>query len=226
MLRQIDGIVPLEWASDHQVRLFRSQTETVFSMLGDLRMKHAFEVQRESATMRDRYGRTKFGQSLLLARRLVESGVSLVTVNWDDGTQMNKVSPFWDTHTHNFPTLKERLGSAVRSWLRDIDRGSRPAGLLDTTLVVVAGEFGRTPKIGQVVQNGMTAKTGRDHWPHAFTALLAGGGVARRPGVRGHEPDRRSLSKTTLFRPRISRPRSCTTWASIRTNNIGTHFSR
>jgi uncharacterized protein (DUF1501 family) len=127
--------------------------------------------------MRERYGPHKFGQSLLLARRLIEAGISLVTVNYDDETSSDKVSPFWDTHNHNFPTLKERLAPrfdrAFATFLEDLDQ----RGLLQTTLVVATGEFGRTPRIGQFVQNAMTEKTGRDHWPHAFTVLLAGGGV-------------------------------------------------
>ena len=100
-----------------------------------------------------------------------------MTVNWDDETFNDKVSPFWDTHNHNFPALKDRLAPrfdrAFSAFLEDLDR----RGLLETTLVVVTGEFGRTPRIGQFVQNAMTEKTGRDHWPHAFTVLLAGGGV-------------------------------------------------
>lgn len=151
--------------------------EAAFAMLGDGGAQRAFELAREPDAVRDRYGRTRFGQSLLLARRLVEAGTSLVTVNYDDGTQTDKVSPFWDTHHQNFPSLKNRLcplfDQAFSAFLADLsDRG-----LLETTLVAATGEFGRTPKIGQVVQNGMTQKTGRDHWPHAFTVLMAGGGV-------------------------------------------------
>lgn len=151
--------------------------EAAFAMLGNGGTQQAFELSTEAESTRDRYGRTRFGQSLLLARRLVEAGTSLVTVNYDDGTQTDKVSPFWDTHHQNFPSLKNRLcplfDQAFSAFLADFaDRG-----LLDTTLVVACGEFGRTPKVGQVVQNGMTQKTGRDHWPHAFTVLLAGGGV-------------------------------------------------
>ena len=127
--------------------------------------------------MRERYGDTKFGQSLLLARRLVEAGVSLVTVNWDDETRSDKVSPFWDTHNHNFAALKDRLAPRFDQSFSALLADLADRGLLESTLVVVTGEFGRTPKIGQVVQNGMTEKTGRDHWPHAFTVLLAGGGV-------------------------------------------------
>jgi uncharacterized protein (DUF1501 family) len=138
----------------------------------------AFDLSGESAEIRDRYGRTQFGQSLLLARRLVERRVSLVTVNWDDESKRDKVSPHWDTHHDNFPTLKNRLcppfDQALSTFLEDLD----DRGLLESTLVIAIGEFGRTPKIGVITQNGMTEKTGRDHWPHAFTALVAGGGVA------------------------------------------------
>ena len=99
--------------------------------------------------MRERYGDGKFAQSLLLARRLVEAGISLVTVNYDDETRGDSVSPFWDTHNLNFPSLKDRLAPrfdrAFSAFLEDLER----SGLLETTLVVVTGEFGRTPKIGQ-----------------------------------------------------------------------------
>jgi uncharacterized protein (DUF1501 family) len=156
---------------------FHGNHATAFAMLSDAPTARAFELGREPALVRERYGPHKFGQSLLLARRLVEAGISLVTVNWDDETFNDKVSPFWDTHNHNFPTLKNRLAPrfdrAFSAFLEDLDQ----RGLLETTLVVVTGEFGRTPRIGQFVQNAMTEKTGRDHWPHAFTVLLAGGGI-------------------------------------------------
>ena len=138
---------------------------------------NAFSLSDEPDSLKDQYGRTRFGQSLLLARRLVESGISLVTVNWDDDTKFDKVSPHWDTHHDNFPKLRNDLcppfDRAFAAFLQDLEA----RGLLETTLVVALGEFGRTPHIGVVTQNGMTEKTGRDHWPHAFTALLAGGPV-------------------------------------------------
>ncbi|MBC8115989.1 MAG: DUF1501 domain-containing protein, partial [Candidatus Saccharimonas sp.] len=137
----------------------------------------AFDLHRESDSLRDRYGRTKFGQSLLAARRLVEAGVSLITVNWDDDSRFDKVSPHWDTHHQNFPKLRDGLcppfDQSFSMFLEDL----AARGLLDSTLVVACGEFGRSPRIGLITQNGMTEKTGRDHWPHAFTVLLAGGGV-------------------------------------------------
>lgn len=158
-------------------RVVRNNYETAFAMLDNARAARAFEMEREPRAVRERYGETKFAQSLLLARRLVEAGISLVTVNYDDETRGDKISPFWDTHNLNFPSLKDRLAPrfdrAFAAFLEDLQE----RGLLETTLVVVTGEFGRTPKIGQTVQNNMTEKTGRDHWPHAFTVLLAGGGV-------------------------------------------------
>jgi hypothetical protein len=156
---------------------FRDHYATAFAMLRDPRMAEAFELRREPDAVRAGYGPSKFAQSLVLARRLVEAGVSLVTVNYDDETWGEKVSPLWDTHNHNFPALKDRLAprfdQAFAAFVEDL----HARGLLETTLVVVTGEFGRTPRIGQFVQNNMTEKTGRDHWPHAFTVLLAGGGV-------------------------------------------------
>lgn len=137
----------------------------------------AFAIHRESPATRERYGLTKFGQSLLLARRLVEREVPLVTVNWDDDTGADKVSPHWDTHHDAFTKLRDGLcpifDRAFSAFISDLHE----RGLLDSTLVVALGEFGRTPHIGLITQNGMTEKTGRDHWPHAFTTLLAGGGV-------------------------------------------------
>ncbi|HWB10922.1 MAG TPA: DUF1501 domain-containing protein [Pirellulales bacterium] len=137
----------------------------------------ALDLAREPAAVRERYGQTTAGQSLLMARRLIEAGVSLVTVNWQDETKIDGVNTCWDTHQENFPKLKnllcpifDRSFSAFVSDLND-------RGLLTTTLVVAVGEFGRTPKIGQFTQSSNTKSTGRDHWPHAFTALLAGGGI-------------------------------------------------
>lgn len=164
-------------AADSGVKLVANNYETAFAMLGGPTISQSFELSREPAEVRERYGRHKFAQSLLLARRLVETGTSLVTVNWDDPTRDEKQSPFWDTHHDNFNRLKNHLAppfdQAFSAFIADLHE----RGLLETTLVCVMGEFGRTPKVGRIVQNGMTEKTGRDHWPHAFTVLLAGGGV-------------------------------------------------
>lgn len=166
-----------EWQA-RRSRIADSNFRAAAGFVADVESTRAFDLREESDAVRDRYGRTQFGQSLLLARRLVESRVSLVTVNWDDESKSDKVSPHWDTHVNNFPVLKDRLcppfDRAMSAFLEDL----HTRGLLESTLVVALGEFGRTPRIGVVTQNGMTEKTGRDHWPHAFTALVAGGGVA------------------------------------------------
>ena len=121
--------------------------------------KTAFDLSRESDKTRDRYGRNSLGQGCLLARRLVESGVQFVTVT-DGG---------WDTHTDNFKSLKNRLMPRVDRGLSALveDLGTR--GLLDDTLVVWFGDFGRTPKVNPTA--------GRDHWASAGVALMAGGGL-------------------------------------------------
>jgi Protein of unknown function (DUF1501) len=125
----------------------------------------AFRIDREDPKLRDRYGRHIHGQCLLLARRLVESGVRLVTVNWHDDGQN-----FWDTHGDNFNRLKNHLlPPADRGFAALLDDlASR--GLLDETLIVWVGEFGRAPKI-------TAANAGREHWPRCYSAVLAGGGV-------------------------------------------------
>lgn len=129
----------------------------------------AFALDQEALATRDRYGRNRFGQSVLLARRLVESGVSLVQVNWTRWAEDDNVAPAWDTHAKNSERLKTALmppmDQAYSALLEDLEQ----RGMLDDTLVVWMGEFGRSPKI-----NGAG---GRDHWGHVFSVALAGGGV-------------------------------------------------
>ncbi len=124
-------------------------------------VKKAFDIWAEPEPLRDRYGRTPIGQGCLLARRLVESGVRFVTVNASRA--------IWDTHGDNFNRLQKVLlpefDMAYAALLEDLAE----RGLLSSTLVVVSGEFGRTPKIN--------ANAGRDHWPRVFSALLAGAGI-------------------------------------------------
>jgi hypothetical protein len=121
--------------------------------------------------VRDRYGRTVIGQCLLLARRLVEAGVPLVHVNAGAGAGAPDFS--WDTHEKNFEILKRTLLPPTDRACAALVQDLASRGLLDDTLVVIAGEFGRTPKIN--------AKAGRDHWAGAFSVILAGSGM---PGGR------------------------------------------
>ena len=147
-----------------------------YELLSSQAVRQAFDLSQEPERVRERYGRHPLGQALLLARRLVQAGTSLVQINWhNDGS--NVKSPFWDTHKDNFNRLKRDLLPPVDAGLSAFLEDLQARGLLASTLVLVMGEFGRTPRIGQVVMNGATDKAGRDHWPHAYTVLAAGGGV-------------------------------------------------
>jgi hypothetical protein len=133
-------------------------TQKAFEMVTSPAAQRAFALDREDAELRDRYGRNKMGQSLLLARRLVEAGVTFVTV--DAGG--------WDTHANNFESLRKKLPEFDQGWgTLMADMAAR--GLLENTLVLVWGEFGRTPRIN--------TNAGRDHWPGAMSVVLAGGGL-------------------------------------------------
>ncbi len=140
--------------------------ERAFDLLGSERLRRAFDLSRESSRRRQRYGRNKLGQSLLLARRLVEAGVRFINVN--DKISNGQVTN-WDSHENNFSRLKDDLlppaDQAFSALIEDLDARS----LLDSTLVLALGEFGRTPRINR--------NAGRDHWPDCFSVVLAGGGV-------------------------------------------------
>ncbi len=170
-----------------QARL-HTHYERAFSLLSSPRMQAAFDLGREPAHVRERYGlpdredrsveARKFGglphlgQCLLLSRRLIEAGVRLVTV-----CTGRRIDQSWDTHRDHFPLLKDSLlpyaDRAFSALLEDLDQ----RGLLDETLVVAMGEFGRTPKLGQVTSSAGAAPAGRDHWPHCYTVMLAGAGI-------------------------------------------------
>lgn len=147
-----------------------------YNLLGSRAVRRAFDLGEEARALRDSYGRHPFGQGLLLARRLVEAGTTLVQLNWhNDGSDVK--SPFWDTHMDNFSTLKDSLLPPADVGLSALLTDLHARGLLESTLVLVMGEFGRTPRIGQVVMNTATNRNGRDHWPHAYTVLAAGAGL-------------------------------------------------
>jgi hypothetical protein len=155
-----------------QIGKMDSYQQRAFNLLTSDATRRAFNIGAESSRLRDRYGRHKYGQSLLLARRLVEAGVRLVTVYW--GGRVNNPVPHWDTHFNNNRRLKEELlppfDQCFSAFLEDLDA----RGLLRSTLVVCMGEFGRTPRFGQFTGNGVDA-TGRDHWPHCYSLVVAGG---------------------------------------------------
>lgn len=149
---------------------YSAQRDLAYSLLLSGQVAKAFELDREDPKTRDRYGRHTYGQSLLLAKRLVQAGVPIVQVN------MGRVQT-WDQHSNLFKTYKDRLlpptDRGVSALLDDLSA----TGLLDETLVVVSGEFGRTPKLGQSTGNNDNTADGRDHWSSCFSAILAGGGV-------------------------------------------------
>jgi hypothetical protein len=152
---------------DQTIRDFDGYHDKAFDMLATGRAQKAFDVGAEPDAVRDRYGRHPLGQSTLLARRLIEAGVRLVHVNCI--SSLLEPMCTWDSHKDNFAILKNHrlppADAAVSALIEDLDE----RGLLDETLVVVTGEFGRTPKIN--------AGAGRDHWPDAFSVLLAGAGL-------------------------------------------------
>jgi uncharacterized protein (DUF1501 family) len=143
--------------------------QKAFDLLHAESSRRAFEIERESAAMRDAYGRTKFGQSTLLARRLVEAGVRLVQVNWSREKNEDTGSPLWDTHSNNGRRTRDVLCPAFDQTFSTLVADLSARGLLDETLVVVMGEFGRSPKINK--------GGGRDHWGSVFSVALAGAGV-------------------------------------------------
>jgi hypothetical protein len=149
------------------IPLYNVQSQQALDLICSAKARQAFELNQESPAMRDRYGRSKFGQSVLLARRLVEAGVPLLRINWTRVVGAHN-NGHWDTHGKNTEGLKQLMpimDQAYSALLEDLaDRG-----LLDETLVMWTGEFGRTPKLN--------AGGGRDHWGNVFSVALAGGGV-------------------------------------------------
>ncbi len=142
-----------------------SQQAKAFDLLASQKVREAFDLSKEPGEVRDRYGRNLHGQAVLMARRLVEHGVPLVSVNWhNDGKN------FWDTHGDNFNRLKNELippaDMALSALLEDLQQ----RGMLDETLVVWVGEFGRKPQI-------TAGNAGREHWPYCYSGLMAGGGI-------------------------------------------------
>jgi hypothetical protein len=151
-------------------RGFGRQQTMALELVGSSRMGRALDVEREPRSVRERYGMTLFGQATLAARRLIEAGVRLTTVFWDEFKEANSA---WDTHVRQETRLKDELcpgfDLAYSALLDDLEA----RGLLDETLVVVLSEHGRTPKLNK------TPGGGREHWAGAFCALLAGGGVRK-----------------------------------------------
>jgi hypothetical protein len=178
-LDRLDGRRTLLQQFDDKLRTLESEPavgsydrlqQRAFDLLTSSRLRAAFDLSREDPRRLDRYGRTLFGHSTLIARRLIEEGVRFVNVTWDlfwDRVQIDYDA--WDTHTKNFSILKDNklphFDQTFTALLEDLDR----SGLLDETLIVVTSEMGRTPKVN--------AAAGRDHWTYCYSTVLAGGGI-------------------------------------------------
>ena len=151
--------------------------QQALSILESSAVQQAFDIETESAATHDRYGRHRHGQSVLLARRLIEAGSKFVTVywghedqDWADGRGPRPANNPWDTHRNHFPLLSQTLAPRADQTLAALLEDLAQRGLLDETLVVWMGDFGRTPRISKPWAS-------RDHWPHANTVLLAGAGL-------------------------------------------------
>ena len=157
--------------SSKAVDILSTYQQQSYELMTSGKARRAFNIQEEPDHVRDRYGRNRWGQCVLLARRLIESGVRLVHVNWprEPGDNASD-NPLWDTHAQNHDRLEDVLcplfDVGYTALIEDLDQ----RGLLDETLVVAIGEFGRTPKINP--------KSGRDHWGPVFSAALAGAGIS------------------------------------------------
>ncbi len=166
-LRRILDAQRKEFDRAEMVQSFDRHRQSALSLLSDPKTTAAFDVTRADEKLQERYGKNSFGWSLLMARQLVEAGVSLVQVNLGNNEA-------WDTHQAAFPSLKNFLlpptDKAVSALLDDLEQ----RGLLDDTLVVMAGEFGRTPRIFNIPGAKLP---GRDHWGAVQTVFFAGGGV-------------------------------------------------
>jgi hypothetical protein len=151
--------------------------DRALNLIASGRAREAFELDREPKEIRDLYGRNTFGQSCLLARRLVEAGTRVVEVVWPKVANSDNHS--WDTHTDLPKRLRDQsapmLDTGLSALLFDLDR----RGMLEETMVVAVGEFGRSPQRGVSTSGNGNSADGRDHWPYCYTSLVAGAGIKR-----------------------------------------------
>ena len=175
LLQQLVDSQNQELAQSATARGIDAFYQHALTMLATPKVRNAFDLSQENPKLRDAYGRTTYGQSCLLARRLIEAGVGFVTVYFSNSIGNGAMMQGgWDTHGNNFNDLKKRLLPITDQTVPTLIEDMHARGLLDETLIVWMGEFGRSPKITNTEQFG---PNGRDHWPQCYTALLAGGGI-------------------------------------------------
>jgi hypothetical protein len=162
-------------------------------MLASGSARKAFALEEESSATRDRYGRGKWGQSVLLARRLIEAQVRMVFVNWPrEPGDLSANNPLWDTHSQNNPRMKDVLCPQFDLGFSALVEDLAERGLLEETLVVAIGEMGRTPKFN--------AAGGRDHWGNVFSFVLSGAGI-QGGQVHGSSDNNGALPASGLVEP-------------------------
>lgn len=197
LLHALDGL-DRHIAQSGRFATFDQFHQQAFSLLTSARAREVFDLDCESETLRRNYGRFRFGQCCLMARRLIEAGARFVQVNWSSHVEPveDTGDGGWDMHDRNFQQFQDRhawmLDQSVSALLDDLDE----RGLLDETIVVAVGEFGRTPKI-----NG---KAGRDHWHQCYSGLVAGGGIRGGQIIgasdkHGEHPSSRPMTPADLF---------------------------
>ena len=162
-LREINRLERAAEDASRDVRALDTFSQKAYSLMTSAKAKEAFDLKRETAATREAYGMTSLGQCALLSRRLVEAGCRFVSIE----------NGHWDTHRENTKSLRDLLVPSLDRGFSALIADLKERGLLDTTLVVLTTEFGRTPRINTMA--------GRDHWPQAFSIVVAGGGV--KPGV-------------------------------------------
>jgi hypothetical protein len=183
-VERFHGRVELRAQLDRARRLFESAPgpqsldvayHKAFDLLLSGRVREALDLEREKRELRDRYGRHTFGQSLLLARRLIEAGTRFVQVNWPSGPPG---LDSWDCHRDLSKVVRDLHGPKLDRALSTLCIDLHERGLLSETLVVALGEFGRSPRMGISTSGNSNSPDGRDHWPHCYAVLLAGGGIS------------------------------------------------
>jgi len=178
LLKGINGSMP-----DLEKALNASAVDEYYGKAYDLvlsgKARDAMDLAKEPDKVRERYGMHTFGQSTLMARRLIEAGTKFVQVNWPSVANGDPEKTAWDTHSANFGPLKNlhcpKLDRSLSALLEDMDQ----RGLLKETLVVAIGEFGRSPRMGVSTSGNSNSPDGRDHWPYCYSGVVAGAGIAR-----------------------------------------------
>jgi len=151
--------------------------DQALNLLVSGRARDAFAIENESEKLRDRYGRNTFGQSCLLARRLVEAGTRVVEVVWPKVANSDNHS--WDHHVGLSKRMKNQSGPMLDQGLSALFEDLDDRGMLEDTLVVAIGEFGRSPEKGVSTSGNSNSADGRDHWPYCYTSVIGGAGIKR-----------------------------------------------